>query len=146
MNSFVCVLDKKLKGNIAVEARLIGNVERNGNLKGRIINTARLVGNIGLDRSLKGRIANEARLVGTIGQHKNLKGRIVIQTDRTGYDNYVGSYEVIPKIEDQLLPTKEKYLQNDIKIKSIPYYEVSNNNGGITVIIGGEDYEYTSEE
>lgn len=146
MNSFVCVPDKKLKGNVTVEARLFGTVERNGSLKGRIKNTARLVGTIESNRSLKGRIINEARLVGNIGRNKNLKGRIVIQPNKTGHDEYIGSYEVIPKIADQLLPTKEKYLQDDIKIKSIPYYEVSNNNGGITVIIGGEDYEYTSEE
>ena len=49
---------------------------------------------------------------------------------------YEGEYEVTPKFAEQSLPTKEKLLEKDVKVKEIPYTEVSNNSGGLTVIIG----------
>lgn len=55
------------------------------------------------------------------------------------YDNapeYEGEYEVTPKIEAQTLPTAERLLMKDVKIEKIPYFEVSNNSGGITASIG----------
>lgn len=51
---------------------------------------------------------------------------------------YEGSYDVTPKVEEQTLPTAEKFLQKDVTIKKIPYFEVSNTSGGDTVYIGKE--------
>lgn len=50
---------------------------------------------------------------------------------------YDGAYELIPSAtNDQVLYTAQKMLDADIKIKKIPYTEVSNNANGITVTIG----------
>lgn len=49
---------------------------------------------------------------------------------------YEGSYEVVPQVEAQTLATKEKYLKEDIYICEIPYFDVSNTTGGLTVYIG----------
>ena len=49
---------------------------------------------------------------------------------------YTGSYEVIPTGEFQLLPTSECYLVDDVIVHPIPYSEVSNEYGGVTVTIG----------
>lgn len=51
---------------------------------------------------------------------------------------YDGEYEVTPSTEEQILKTANKSLNEDIKVKNIPYFEVSNNAGGITVTIGEE--------
>lgn len=51
-------------------------------------------------------------------------------------EEYKGSYEVTPRLEEQTLPTALKVMRNDVKIKEIPYAEVSNTSGGTTVIIG----------
>lgn len=51
---------------------------------------------------------------------------------------YEGEYEVIPKVIEQKLPTANKLLTEDIKIKEIPYFETSNTSGGHTVFIGKE--------
>ena len=53
------------------------------------------------------------------------------------YDIYTGKYTVtaLPEVE-QILRTQNKILKNDIVIKPIPYFEVSNEAGGITVSIG----------
>ena len=51
---------------------------------------------------------------------------------------YAGSYDVTPKIGEQTLATKKKYMKEDIKINAIPCYDVSNPAGGSTVYIAGE--------
>ena len=55
----------------------------------------------------------------------------------TGVIPYAGEYEAIPKVTEQSLPTKDRYLSRDVLIKPIPYYEVENTERGTTAIIGG---------
>lgn len=51
---------------------------------------------------------------------------------------YEGKYEVTPKTYDeQVLPTKNKRMINNLTVKKIPQYEVSNDSG-YTLIIGDE--------
>lgn len=50
---------------------------------------------------------------------------------------YDGAYTVTPKIEPQTLGTKDKLMADDVTVKSIPYFEMDNNNG-TTVFIGNE--------
>lgn len=55
------------------------------------------------------------------------------------YEQYTGSYEVTPKaFESQTLETKDKTLANDIIISEVPYYETSNDTGGVTSYIAKE--------
>lgn len=58
--------------------------------------------------------------------------------DPTGVEHYKGDYTVTPKVEEQSLPTAKKYLAEDVRIKEIPFFEVSNLEGGQTVFIGKE--------
>ncbi len=50
---------------------------------------------------------------------------------------YAGSYEVIPRVSEQSLPTGDKCLDRDIHVRAIPYHEVENTERGTTAIIGG---------
>lgn len=50
--------------------------------------------------------------------------------------SYDGAYDVTPTTEPQTLKTKNKYLKDDVVVKSIPYSEIANVANGITVIIG----------
>ena len=51
---------------------------------------------------------------------------------------YDGEYVVTPKTYDeQVLPTKNKRMINNLTVKKIPQYEVSNDSG-YTLIIGDE--------
>ena len=54
------------------------------------------------------------------------------------YENFEGSYEIIPKIIAQNLETKGKVMKDNVNIREIPYYEVSNESLGNTVYIGGD--------
>lgn len=52
---------------------------------------------------------------------------------------YDGPYVAIPKAnDDQILDTKDKYLNQNITIKKVPYYEVDNGSDGRTSYIAEE--------
>ena len=53
-------------------------------------------------------------------------------------DPYKGAYEVTPKVDAQVLPTAQKLMADDVTVKAIPIYDVSNNSGGSTVYIARE--------
>lgn len=53
------------------------------------------------------------------------------------YPVYTGDTVVIPRaFESQVLPTQNKTVTDDITVTEIPYTEVSNLAGGLTVSIG----------
>ena len=51
--------------------------------------------------------------------------------------SYSGEYEVIPRVTEQRLPTRDRQLARDILVHAIPYHEVENTERGTTAIIGG---------
>ncbi len=51
---------------------------------------------------------------------------------------YSGEYTVTPKVEAQSLKTANKFMQKDVSIRAIPFYETTNNSGGVTAYIGSE--------
>ena len=86
--------------------------------------------------ALSGSIRPKAVLVGKVYSNTPvLTGKVSIIT---GYDEYEGAYEVTPKVNSQMIETKDKLMYKDLIVSSIPYYEVSNSKGGTTIIIGGE--------
>lgn len=71
-------------------------------------------------------------------QEINIKQDVIIVPVYKDVPLYEGEYEVTPKVEEQTLPTAMTLLKEDVTIKSIPYFDVSNNSGGSTVYIGSE--------
>lgn len=53
---------------------------------------------------------------------------------------YAGPYDITPLLSAQTLPTAKRLLQQNITIKKIPQYEVTNDSNGYTLIIGEEYY------
>lgn len=52
---------------------------------------------------------------------------------------YDGPYEVVPQLYENIsLPTKGATPEEDITVLKIPQYEVSNEAGGTTLILGGK--------
>lgn len=51
---------------------------------------------------------------------------------------YQGAYDITPKVVEQRMETKDKLMTDDVTIKSIPFFNVSNTSGGSTVYIGNE--------
>lgn len=59
---------------------------------------------------------------------------VIVQGDRL--PNYEGSYEITPRVVEQMLETKDKSMIDDVTVNAIPYVEVSNVGGGFTATIG----------
>lgn len=59
---------------------------------------------------------------------------IIVQGERL--PNYEGSYEITPRVVEQMLETKDKSMVDDVTVNAIPYVEVSNVGGGFTATIG----------
>lgn len=80
-------------------------------------------------------ITNEVVIFGRIiSDDISLSGRLSMTIDR---EYYTGPLEFTPKLSEQIINTRDKVVPNDMTINGIPIYEVSNPQGGNTVIIGG---------
>ena len=62
----------------------------------------------------------------------------VTRTSANDVPVYDGPYEAIPKVEAQTLPTAQKLMTDDVTVHGVPFYEVSNDQGGNTVYIAKE--------
>lgn len=86
-----------------------------------------ITGNVVAVQSLKGEVFETLPISGSVSP-----GILAPQTPL-----YNGVYQVIPLPElDIVLETANKRLLDDVVVKEIPYYEVSNEAGGYTVTIG----------
>lgn len=54
----------------------------------------------------------------------------------TSYEFYNGEYVITPLSIDQTLETRQKAMSDDLTVLAVPYTEVTNTSGGITVMIG----------
>ena len=57
---------------------------------------------------------------------------ILVKTDEV----YDGDYNVIPRVYQQVLPTKDKLMTDDVTVEVIPLAKVLNPSNGYTVTIG----------
>ena len=79
-------------------------------------------------------------LVGTIQPEVSLKAQMnaAITAQSDIYDDVAG-YIITPSWEaDVVLPTKSKLMKENLTVKKIAQSSVSNEAGGITLILGGQ--------
>ena len=84
--------------------------------------------------NISGTIGPNASLAGGIGT-KHISGRVSISSGGSAYPIYTGEIVVTPSASEQSLETAHKVLLDDVTVLQIPYTEVSNLSGGITVNI-----------
>lgn len=109
-----------------------------------------MIGSIELGFSIIGKIDANHRVDCVISDHNSVSGEICnmksiigsacvpIRMLNIGVADYEGDYEVVPKVVSQVLNTENKRMNEDVTVKSVPYYEVSNVEGGTTVYIASE--------
>ena len=56
-------------------------------------------------------------------------------SDKPAFEEYQGSYTVIPAVTEQVLATADCVMREDLVIEKIPFFKVSNTKGGDTVTI-----------
>ena len=66
-----------------------------------------------------------------------VQGEVIIE-DSSGMKTFEGPYVVTPKMAEQVLPTKQKKMRDDLTVEKVPVYEVTNSAGGTTVYIASE--------
>ena len=76
----------------------------------------------------------EVEIIGSQSVDVEIMGSIIPVGD---YEHYDGDYSVTPKFEQQKLQTKNKVMDFDVDVKTIPIEKISNSSGGNTIIIGG---------
>lgn len=99
--------------------------------------------------TLVGFLKSKSILVGTLTGKSNivglLKGKdILVGTLSAGMlgDPYSGEYTIIPKAyDDQTLETQGLNMQKDLTVTKVPYFEVSNPKGGLTIYIAEDTNE-----
>ena len=85
---------------------------------------------------MKGNIKASGRIGGRLREGRELDGYIDHAKTKP-LPWYEGEYELTPVWENVTLETKQKSMQEDVTMQAIPYAEVDNLSGGVTVIIGG---------
>lgn len=85
-------------------------------------------------------ITQTVSVVGTISSQGSLTGTVSKPeiVGEGGGEVYEGEYTVTPDFSTQVLPTAHKRMMDDVTVHAIPYYEVTNPEGGTTVYIGME--------
>ena len=76
-----------------------------------------------------------------------IQGELSIAAMNTNADpEYEGSYNVISKVnESVVLSTKDRALRDNVTVLAIPQFEISNDAGGSTLIIGREYYDHGNQ-
>lgn len=85
---------------------------------------------------LCGDIRPKVSLTGAVLAQKGQLQAVVAIPHAAKIDAYEGDYEVTPQIDPQTLETAGKRMKDNVQIKAIPFFDVSNNSGGSTVYIG----------
>lgn len=92
---------------------------------------------INVKQNINGFLSGKKTITGKIRNKEQLVGSLGISTSGVT-EQYGGEYEVTPRIVSQVLQTKQKVMTDNLTIKEIPFFDVSNTSGGTTVYIGKE--------
>ena len=64
-----------------------------------------------------------------------------VRIENTDVKPYTGTYTVTPCVDEAVvLNTADKLMKDDVTVEKIPQFEVENEQGGKTLIIGDEYY------
>ena len=97
-----------------------------------------MIGDIKSKTVISGSVSSKTTIFGIISTNgvlsDSIEGRIKV-THAT-LPNYQGQYEATPSLIEQIFPTNETSMRNDFVVHKIPYYEIENQSGGLTAVIG----------
>lgn len=116
-----------MNGTINTTLNINAIIQDNQEIKGKL-NSKVVKGTIyDQDNKLKGTIQSGLSVLGSISGNDSLVATIVPST--ISFPNYDGEYIIVPKVEEQILDTKNKITRENIEVKEIPYLETSNEYG-----------------
>ena len=116
-----------LRGSVKSSISLQATLESRESLQATLVPKESLRAAVSAHATLEGHLKPGESLRGTITQ-----GPMLV----SDCPNYEGAYEVRPEVYPQELETAEKRMKQNLLVQEIPYMEVTNASGSITVIIG----------
>lgn len=76
-----------------------------------------------------------------VDEQIRLKSAVTVIREASPSDVYHGDYAVTPKVtKEVVLNTKTKIMKDDVTVKKMPQFEVANEAGGMTLILGDDYY------
>ena len=92
-------------------------------------------GQITLESQLSGDISVEGSLSGSLAIAAQLSG--LVDPGGSSFPPYTGDYDIVPKVDiDQILPTANHRMMQDLTVERIPIQETPGPTGGMTITIG----------
>ena len=116
-----------MNGTINTTLNINAIIQDNQEIKGKLNSKVVKCTIYDQDNKLKGTIQSGLSVLGSISGNDSLVATIVPST--ISFPNYDGEYIVFPKVEEQILDTKNKITRENIEVKEIPYLETSNEYG-----------------
>lgn len=123
-------MNSKLTNSISLKA----TITNGSTIKASLSNGNNLIGTLKTNSSMAGIISDANSITGIIKDNGVIKYETNLDYS-SSYPSYDGSYDIIPRVDEQTLETKNKVLRDDVLVESIPYYQTSNPYGN-TVYIG----------
>ena len=123
-------MNSELTNSISIKA----TITNGSTIKACLSNSNNLIGTLKINSSMAGIISDTNSIKGIIKDSDNLIYETNLDNS-SSYPTYDGSYDIIPRVDEQTLETKNKVLRDDVLVESIPYYQTSNPYGN-TVYIG----------
>lgn len=121
-----------MHGTINDTVRISGKINNSIDIKGSF-KSDKITGTLSNNEKLKGTLTSGLNVVASLSGGVGLTATIGVSG--ITLPNYDGEYTIIPKVEDQILETKNRITRENITVKEIPYSETSNIYG-YTVNIG----------
>lgn len=92
-----------------------------------------------MNEKLIGKIITTPNLQGSIKQNSHLQGKLNYSSyEIYNAEKYEGEYNITPlAFQQQELETKNRILEENVIVREVPFFEVSNTEG-TTVYIGSE--------
>ena len=92
-----------------------------------------------MNEKLIGKIKTTPNLQGSIKQNSHLQGKLNYSSyEIYNAEKYKGEYNITPlAFQQQELETKNRILEENVIVREVPFFEVSNTEG-TTVYIGSE--------
>ena len=84
---------------------------------------------------MEGKVILESRLSGSLSIAAQLSG--LVDPGGSSFPPYTGDYDITPQVDvDQILPTANHRMMQDLTVERIPIHEAHGPTGGITITIG----------
>lgn len=121
---------------IATQKRMTGTISNKLQISAVVSNPDQITANINIDGTITGKISDKLQVSASISEANKVTANLNFPEVVINSNIYDGEYIITPSTDtDQILETKNTYLDSNITVLKIPTYETSNE-VGISFIIG----------